>query len=252
MILASEQFKLKNLKAAEAYSQLVATKFPDSPYTETARFFEAKSSPPNNETIAKWERFIESGANLTAEARHELGLLYLSLDRFSEARGQFNWLIENLEPDSNLRFAAMADLGFISYIEALANDKNPAKLQEAANLFATLSSMSGAPAFWRYSAAVRRGKCLEALGRAPIALQIYRSIVDESKSDSTNLNDDLPARETDWVFRAGFAAIDILTTEHNWAAAIAVADTLSNKNGPRVIEATRLAERLRLKHWVWD
>lgn len=125
-------------------------------------------------------------------------------------------------------------------------------LDESAKIFASLSNMSGAPAFWRYNAAVRRGKCLEALGRAPIALQIYRSIVDETKSDSESLSDDLPARETEWVFRAGFAAIDILTAEQNWAAAIAVADTLSNKNGPRVMEATRLAESLRLKHWVWD
>ncbi|MBP6784852.1 MAG: hypothetical protein KA152_13745 [Verrucomicrobiales bacterium] len=252
MILASEQFKLKNFTAAETNFRLVATNFPASPYTETARFFEAKSSPPNDRTITTWQHFIESNVNLSAEARHELGLLYLSIDRFSEARGQFNWLVENLPPGSNLRFAAIADLGFCSYIEALANDRNPAMLDESAKIFASLSNMSGAPAFWRYNAAVRRGKCLEALGRAPIALQIYRSIVDETKSDSESLSDDLPARETEWVFRAGFAAIDILTAEQNWAAAIAVADTLSNKNGPRVMEATRLAESLRLKHWVWD
>jgi hypothetical protein len=99
---------------------------------------------------------------------------------------------------------------------------------------------------------VRRGKCLEALGRNSIALEIYRSIVDERKSDPTVLEGDLPLQETEWVFRAGFAAIDILTAEKNWAAAISVADALSDKNGPRAIEATRFAERLRLKHWVWD
>lgn len=252
MLLASEQFKLKNLKSAGEYFHLVSENFPDSPYTETARFFEARSSPPNDETIGKWQHIIESSATLTAEARHELGLLYLSTDRFPEARSQFEWLIENLAPDANLRFAAMADLGFTSYLEALAEGKDSKKLEESANLFAVLSNLGGAPAFWRYSAAVRRGKCLEALGRESVALEIYRSIVDETASDADSLAGDLPPHETEWVFRAGFAAIDILTTEQNWTAAIAIADALADKNGPRAIEATRLAERLRLKHWVWD
>jgi hypothetical protein len=108
------------------------------------------------------------------------------------------------------------------------------------------------PDVWRYNAAVRRGKCLEALGRDSIALEIYRSIVDERTTDPAGPGEGMPLQETEWVFRAGFAAIDILTAQKNWAGAINLAEALSDKSGPRAIEATRLAERLRLKHWVWD
>lgn len=252
MLLASEHYQLKNYGAAGEYFSYVANRFPDSPYADTARFFDAVSSPSSEETIKKWRNLIAADGAFTTEARHELGLLYLSIDRFVDARAEFDWLIGNLSTDETLRYAAMADLGFASYLEALAEDKNPAKLEEAANLFAALSGNAAAPAFWRYNAAVRRGKCLEALGRNPIALEIYRSIVDERKPDRTEPERGLPLQETEWVFRAGFAAIDILTAEKNWAGAINVADALSDKSGPRAIEATRLAERLRLKHWVWD
>lgn len=252
MLLASEYYQLKNHAAAGEYFALVASRFPDSPYADTARFFDAASSPADDGTIKKWRDLIAASGAFTAEARHELGLLFLSIDRFAEARTEFDWLVANLPADSALRFSAMADLGFASYLEALAEDKDPAKLEEAANVFAALSGNAAAPAFWRYNAAVRRGKCLEALGRDSIALEIYRSIVDERKTDPVEPEGGLPLQETEWVFRAGFAAIDILTAEENWAGAISVADALSDKSGPRAIEATRLAERLRLKHWVWD
>ncbi len=254
MLLASEHYHLENQNAAGQYFALVASRFPDSPYADTARFFDAASSPPGEETIGKWRHIIETNGSLAAESRHELGLLYLSTDRFAEARTEFDWLIENLSADSPLRFAATADLGFASYLEALAENKNAVRLEEAANVFASLSNNTSAPTFWRYNAAVRRGKCLEALGRDSIALEIYRSIVDERSTDAVAGLEEgsLPLRETEWVFRAGFAAIDILTADKDWAGAISVADALSDKDGPRAIEATRLAERLRLKHWVWD
>lgn len=252
MLLASKHYHLKNRSAAGEYFALVASQFQDSPYTDTARFFDAASSPPGEEAIAKWQRLIAADGAFTVEARHELGLLYLSIDRFADARLELDWLIENLAAEEPLRFAAMADLGAVSYLEALAENKDTAKLEGAANIFAALSGNAAAPAFWRYNAAVRRGKCLEALDRNAIALEIYRSIVDERNTDFSSPADGLPLRETEWVFRAGFAAIDILSAEKNWPAAISVADALSDKSGPRAIEATRLAERLRLQHWVWE
>jgi tetratricopeptide (TPR) repeat protein len=146
----------------------------------------------------------------------------------------------------------MADLAYASYLEALASGRDAGKLSEAADRFAALSNLESAPALWRYNAAVRRGKCLEALGKAPVALEIYKSIVDETRTDNAGLATPLAPGETEWVFRAGFAAIEILNAGKNWAASIEIADALAEKSGPRAIEATRLAEKLRLKHWVWD
>ena len=251
MILAAEHYARRNLGAAEASFRRIASEFPASPYAGLARFFEAKASPPSEETLAKWRALIEAKGPFANEAAHELGLLFLSLDRFDEARSELDRVLERLPADSPLRFAVMADLAYAAYLEALAAGKDPAKLTEAAGQFAALASTEGAPAFWRYNAAVRRGKCVEALGKPSIALEIYRSIVEETRSGPAE-NGALPPEETAWVFRAGFAAIEILNAEKNWAGAIEVADALAGKSGPRAIEATQLAEKLRLKHWVWD
>ncbi|HRQ90563.1 MAG TPA: hypothetical protein PLA50_17345, partial [Bacteroidia bacterium] len=246
MLLASEHFKRRNLPAAAAIFDRIATTFPDSPLADTARFFEAKSSPATPGTIDKWRAIADGDSPLAAEAAHEMGLLLISLDQFEEARQTLTALLERLPSDSPLRFATIADLGYASYLEALDNGKDRAKLEEAANRFAELSSPTSVPAKWRYNAAVRRGRCLEAMGKASVALEIYRSIVDETATSSPG------AEETEWIFRAGFAAIDILNGQDDRGTAIAVADALSGQSGPRAIDAARLAERLRLKHWIWD
>lgn len=252
MILADEHYARKNLAAAAASFRRIAAEFPGSPHAGLARFFEAKASPPSEETLAKWRALIEAKGPFANEAAHELGLLFLSLDRFDEARSELGRLLGRLPAGSPLRFAVMADLAYASYLEALAGDKDPAKLTEAAEQFAALASIEGTPPFWRYNAAVRRGKCVEALGKPSIALEIYRSIVEETRSGQGENGVILPPEETDWVFRAGFAAIEILNAGKDWAGAIEVADALAGKNGPRAIEAAQLAEKLRLKHWVWD
>jgi outer membrane protein assembly factor BamD (BamD/ComL family) len=250
MILASEQYSRKQSAAASSFHR-VAAQFPGSPFAGAARFFEAKASPAAEETVAKWRAISGEKGGFADEAAHELGLLLLSLDRFEEAEREFEGLLARLPPEAPLRFAAMADLAYASYLEALASEKDPAKLGVAAERFAALSGLEAAPAFWRFNAAVRRGKCLEALGKPAIALEIYRSIVDETRDGGGAAPDSSP-EETAWVFRAGFAAIGILVAGRDWTGAIEVADALSGKSGPRAIEAARLAERLRLKHWVWD
>lgn len=125
-------------------------------------------------------------------------------------------------------------------------------LEDAANQFAAVSRIEAAKPSLRFNAAVRRGKCLEALGKKTVALEIYQSIVDETTNSPDRQSAELPPQEIDWVFRAGFAAIDILSSQEKWLEAIHVADALSQKDGSRTGEAADLAERLRLQHWIWD
>ncbi|MEX2579487.1 MAG: hypothetical protein WD342_10560 [Verrucomicrobiales bacterium] len=251
MLVAGQLYALKNLEAAREKFSSLAKESPDSPHRELADFFAAKSSSPDADTIGAWRRIIDAGGTLSAAARHELGLLHLSLDRFADARKVFAALAESEDDLANLRYAAIADLGFSWYAEALSRENDPELLARAADVYARLSNTSEAPRFWRYSAAVRRGKCLETLGKPFVALEIYRSIVNEQATSTTGLGT-TSTRETDWIFRAGFAAIEILKKEEDWAGAIRLADALALKDGPRAIEAARLAERLRLEHWVWE
>ena len=61
-----------------------------------------------------------------------------------------------------------------------------------------------------------------------------------------------PTAEFDWFFRAGLAAIRLLQREGNWEAAVAVADRVAQSGGPRATEAARIADRLRLRHFIWE
>lgn len=250
MILGREQYERKDFTAAsEAFSR-IANQLPDSPLAESAQFFAAKSLSSSEEAVAAWRVIIEEKGRFAEQASHELGLLWIGMDRFEGAQAVLRQLAEELASDSPLRYAVLADLAHCSYREALASNKDSAKLSEAADHYAELARMPGIPNVWRYNAAVRRGKCLEALGKTSIALEIYQSIVSETHRMTPD--DSPPPEELDWVFRAGFTAIEILESEKNWQSAIHVADALAEKSGPRIIEAAQLAERLRLEHWIWE
>tara|TARA_R110002096_G_scaffold19639_17_gene65402 strand:+ start:4429 stop:6801 length:2373 start_codon:yes stop_codon:yes gene_type:complete len=252
VLLGSQQYRNKNPKSARRIFLKVAKQFPNSKYAETARFFAAKSAPRGESAIEEWEELVSSGSEIAPQAHHELSLLLLSMNQFEEARSQLKSIIETSGEDESLRYAAMADVGFAYYIEALAKNHNEEILNKAASAFAQLSNLPNAPVTWRYNAAVRRAKCLEALGRDSVALEVYRSMITEESNASNILREKPSVLENEWIFRAGLSAIRILTKNEDWAGAIKIADTLSLKEGPRAIEASRLAENLRLKHWVWD
>lgn len=252
LILAKRYFETKNYASAKEWFRLITERFPDSSFAETARFFAAKSSSRDASTVKLWKELIDRDGSTKQQARHELALLHLAMDEFSEARAELSSLLEEENLPKELKLAATADLGFSWYAEALSKDKEKGLLEEAADAFAKLASDPEATKFWRFNAAVRRGKCLESLGSYTPALEIYRSIVEETTEGNLLLTDVLTPKEMNWVFRAGFSAIDILKSQENWSSAIEVADALASKEGTRAFEAARLSRSLRLKHWVWD
>jgi len=249
MIVATKLYEVGNLEAARDQFRRIAENFPDSPNARLAEFFAIRSSPPNSETTSKWKKLVEENSALSISALHELGRLYLSLDQFDAAREIFSALTDSDHVAPELQYAAQADLGFSYYAEALASQNDPTLFGKAADVFAKLSSTPDAPVAWRYNAAVRRGRCLEAMDNPTVALEIYESIVNDGNIPAPTTTS---VAEAEWISRAGFSAIDILRKQEDWPAAIKLADALALKEGPRAIEAARLAEQLRLKHWVWD
>lgn len=252
MLLARQYLRNGEMPLARETFERIVTDFPESEFAETARFFAVRSMGPEEEAIERWREIVDGGGPLAVEARHELGLLLLSLDRFPEARAELEALAETFPPDSPMRFAVLADVGFSHYAEALARDSDEEQLNLAADAFARLSALPDAPDSWKFSAAIRRGKCLEALGKPDVALEIYRSLVVGTEDSRESLGVVTEVGSTEWVFRAGFSAIELMSEREDWEGAIRIADALSRKDGPRAFEASRLAERMRLKHWVWD
>lgn len=248
LLLGNQFFSTQQYPQAEAVYERIVTLFPDSASREVAMFFRAKAAPPTSASVAGWAEVIRDAPTFAPFAQHELGLLYLSLDQYAAARGAFETLIAMKSASAELRYAAQADLAFTDYAEALANGLQQEPLSEAARRFGVLAQTEDAPRIWRYNAAVRQGKCLEALGTAPLALEIYRSLIEDPELASTTLS----IEESEWIFRAGFSAIRLLREQKDARSAVRLADSLSIREGTRAIEAAQLAEQLRLSNWIWE
>lgn len=251
-LLAGRYFQRNDFASAHPIFLSVAERDGAGELSSSALFFAARSAPLGEDGLALWDRVIEGDGPLALAARHEKGLLLASLGRFGEAREMFQSVIDRVAEDSERRFAAMCEIGHSYYLEALSEGADSELLSSAAEIFGEVSRLPRAGRAWRYEASVRRGKCVEALGIGDVALEIYRSLVEDSGELAPSSSGDASVRETEWLYRAGFAAIAILESKEDWAGAIKLANVLAEKNGPRAIEANRYAERMRLKHWVWE
>ncbi len=252
MLLAREHYETRKFEAARTLFHIVATEHSDSLFADTARFFEIKSTSDPLEAENGWRMLLSENTLFADQVRHELGLLHLAEDRFEEARAEFQIVIDSIDTSDPLRFATLGDIGYSYFREALQSNAPIPLFEKASDAFAKLVQLPEASEEWVYNASVRRGKCLEMLGRDSVALEIYQSIVNRSKKKEALAATTLAPEVSIWVSRAGFAAIDILSQREDWKAAIRVADDLSQEDGPRAIKASRLAERLRLEHWIWD
>jgi len=251
MLLARHYFEAKRLSSAAEQFQRVASEGSD--YAAIASFFAARCAPTGEARLAAWGELAEQGSSpFLPQAKHAKALQALQLDRFDEARALLLELAEGEPADSPLRHAVLADLAYSHFAEALALGTDPGALERAAEAYAQVSSLGSASPAIRYSAAVRRGKCLELLARRNVALEIYHSIVNDSAGSGDFLDWERDPSALDWIYRAGFSAIRLLSEDEDWRAAIRTAETLARKGGPRSLEAHQLAERLRLRHWVWE
>lgn len=104
------------------------------------------------------------------------------------------------------------------------------------------------PAAWRFRTLMQRGRLAEKLGLIDEALADYRAILSADPSA-------LPSpRRKDWFWynAAGFASVDLLLKKGDYAAAVALAEDMAKKPGPRAREAADWARRIRLEHFVWE
>ena len=97
---------------------------------------------------------------------------------------------------------------------------------------------------------MRHGKCLELLGEKASALEVYYDVVRSGRPTAPLAS--IPVAEFDWYFRAGIAAVELLRSQENWRGAVRIAEQLARAGGSRAAEAARIAENLRLRHFLWD
>lgn len=256
MVLGESYYRMEDFAKAMGFFEKIAAEAPDSEHAEPALFFAARSASlsflPENQrrAVELWTQVADRGGALSAAARHELGLLELAREEFDAALAAFDAVRASPVADPKLRIAALADQAEALYAKAAVAGNDPASIEAAVAKLSEIQSDPGADRTWRLQAAVRQGKCLEALGKTEEALAIYRRLVqEESPAGSVAA---APVAEFDWLFRAALAAIRLLQAGERWQDAIAIADQVAQAGGPRAAEAARLSESLRLRHFIWE
>lgn len=254
MLMAMEFFEMRDYTKARESFEAVARDYPESEFADTALFFSAKASEMSGDELAGagWDEVIASGGGLANLARHQKAIDLLRQDRFDEAIRVFDQIIRQETAPIELRVAARCDKGYALYLKAISLGADRKFLEEASEVFGKVFQDEKASRAWRFQAAVRRGKCLELLDRESDALEVYQSVNRELDRDSSPQIGSSPRLENNWLFRAGFAAIEILERKKDWKGAVELAETLAERSGPRAIEAAGKAERLRLRYFVWD
>lgn len=256
MVLGESFFRSGDYPNAIIHFERLAVQNPDSDFAEPALFFAAKaasltlSQENHQHAISLWDRVVEEGGALAAPSRHEQGLLELSREHFDEAIAAFDEVIGMKPADPLLRIAALSDRGEALYAKALFQGNDPALFEEAAAVFGTVETDPAANKAWRLQASVRKGKCLEALGQNEAALRLYQGIVRDAAPGGPSAT--VPVAEFDWYYRAGLAAIRLLQAGERWRESVAIADQVAETGGPRAAEAARIADRLRLRHFIWE
>ncbi|MCB1230792.1 MAG: tetratricopeptide repeat protein [Verrucomicrobiae bacterium] len=257
MVLGESYLRASDFPGAIDTFEALAAESPDSDLAEPAQFFAARAATQSldpeqrPQAIELWTRVIERGGDLAPAAQHELGLLHLSLEEFEKAISAFNAVIETDEVAPQLTVAALADKGEALYSQAALFPGDAESFLEAAvEAFQEVDKVPFVSKAWRLQATVRRGKCLEALNRTDDALALYQRIVNvEAPAGPVAA---APTAEFDWYYRAGQAAIRLLQEKGDQEQAVAIADQVAQNAGPRAAEAAQIADRLRLRHFIWQ
>ncbi len=259
MKLGEVYFRAGDYANAITYFEKLVEERPDSKLAETALFFAAKAASliltpeSQDKAMLLWGRVAALGGDLAAQARREQGLLKLRSDDMDEALAIFESILQNGEAVPRpLRMAVLCDKGHALFLKAAAEHASgQGYLQEAVETFQEVLDTPDAGQEWDIQAGVRLGKCYEKLGLPEAALKAYTGVI-RTQEEGTAASAALSMEELDWYFRAGFAAIHLFQVRQKWKEAVELADQLARSGGERSVEANRVAERLRLKHFIVD
>lgn len=235
--------------AARAYFEILAEK-PGSPWREQALFQSARSSSLSltetslEQAIALFQKVVDLKGPLAIPARQEQTRL---LVRQGKTEAAVALLKETLEskpaPDIQARRSLLSQLAEVQ-LERHAVD--PGALEEAGRIFSALAIDPEAGLAWRNRAAWFLGRTAMAMDKDDEALRVWYDAMDAA------LPPGQPPLESDWAFRCGMSAVELLGKRQDWPAAAALADRLGKSGAPRAAEAAALHERIRLEHFLWD
>lgn len=229
--------------AAESVLSGLAQSLKDPSAAELAKFLAAQSAARSmsadgaSRALTWFDDVAQGSGSLRHRARFEQASLLLRQRRYADALTLYDRLLSS-SPAADVRRAALMEKG--DTLSAMGTDA-PAKLSEAAAVYAALAAEEDAPPDWRDQAACKNAAVLAKAGRTQAALAAYRAVLSRR-----------PDADYFWFYKAGLEAGQILEEERDWPAAIAVYDQVAAAGGPQREELAQRSRRLRLEHFIWE
>ncbi|MFM7180063.1 MAG: tetratricopeptide repeat protein [Verrucomicrobiales bacterium] len=235
--------------AARAYFEILAEKT-DSPWREQAIFQSARSASLSltetslEQAITLFQKVVDLKGPLTIAARQEQTRLLVRQGKMEAAIALLKETLDSKPaPDAQVKRSLLSQLAEI-LLER--HEVDPDALAESGRIFNALATDPDAGLAWRNRAFWFMGRTAMAMEKPDEALRVWYDAMDQS------LPPGQPPLETDWAFRCGMSAVELLSKRQEWPAAAALADRLGKSGAPRAAEAATLHERLRLEHFLWD
>ncbi len=252
MKIAQAYFRLEDYPRSRGQFEQLAEENPGSPYAEVAQFFAARAAmftlnaKDIDKAIDHFSDVAQQGGSLAAEARRQMAMIKRLQGKESDALVVIeNVLASKPAPEGDELLSLQIEKGELL---ALMFKQDPKNLTDAIAVFRSVMRLPKASRYWRARAGVLLSQCLQRIEKSNEALETCIDVVDFTRE----VMEPFTTRELDWLYRAGFLAVEILENQKQWDTAAKMADRLAQTNGVRSAEARERANRIRLEHFIWD
>jgi len=254
MKVAQAHYRLQDYAKAQARFEALVEENPDSPFAEVALFFAGQSAmnlltaEGVDKALTLWADVITRNGPLARDARREQARAKRRQGQEKEALSVIESLLTTKPaPEGTERLSLLVEKGELLTLLA---KSSPSLLAEAAQVFVGISQDNGASRPWRSRAGVLLSQVYIQMGQEAEALKASFDVVENCLL--TAPSQPLSPQDFLWLYRAGFAALDLLEAKQSWEAAARLADRLAASGGDRATEAKDRATRLRLEHFLWE
>jgi tetratricopeptide (TPR) repeat protein len=254
MKVAQAFYRLEDYANAGTQFETLAEEQTESPYAEVAQFYAAKAAmallnPAGLEkAISLWEEVVNRNGPLAREAQRQQAVAKRRQGKEADALAVINSLLTTTPPpQGDELFALMVEKGELLM---LLSRKDPRLLDQAQEVFTYITQDTTATRAWRGQAGFLLAQCHMQAGRSAEALEASSDVVESCLNPT--LSRAITPQEYVWLYRAGFAALEVLKSNQQWEAAARLADRLASAGGDRSESAKQEGTRIRLEHFLWD
>jgi tetratricopeptide (TPR) repeat protein len=235
------------VKAQDAFQQLTAS-YPNSTYADTACYFAGRAAFAHQDytaALALLDKVADS-SSFKPEARLWEGRVYQQQLNFSQAEALYDGVLATEK--TGPRFVEASLLKGQCLFELGASD--PGSYNLALGAFDLILKGKEGTIAERNEAAVRSAKCLEKMGRADEAMELYLNVVYGRLAGDDSTAPTPP--EFSWQIEAGWQAGRMREAKKDWRGAIEIYQRLEQIGGAQQQTFHDLIDKIRRDNYIYE